>query len=67
MLIAQMPLMTGLRLNPTDAALMSQPYLLRFIDEGMEGSPHTFKEEVMPIEELAVLLEQVHGNGQHAP
>ena len=42
-------------------------YLLRLVNEGMEGGANTFEEEVMPIEELAVLLEQVHGNGQHAP
>ena len=42
-------------------------YLLRLVNEGMERGPHTFEEEVMPIEELAVLLEQVHGDRQHAP
>ena len=47
--------------------LCVRSYLLGFIDEGMKGGPHTFEEEVVTVEKLAILLEQVHGDGQHAP
>ena len=42
-------------------------HLLSFLNEGMIGGAHPLQEEVMPIQELAVSLKQVHGYGQHAP
>jgi hypothetical protein len=41
--------------------------LFKFVDERVIGSPHPLEEQVVAIEELAVLLQQVHGDGQHAP
>ena len=41
--------------------------LLGLLNEGVVGGAHPLQEEVMPIQELAVTLEQVHGYGQHPP
>ncbi len=46
---------------------LAAAHLLSLLYEGMVRSTHPFQEEVMPIQELAVPLQQVHGYGQHAP
>lgn len=46
---------------------LAPAHLLSFLDESMVGCTHPLQEEVMPIQELAVPLKQVHGDGQHAP
>ena len=42
-------------------------HLLCLLDEGVVGGPHPLQEEVVPVQELAVALQQVHGYGQHPP
>lgn len=39
--------------------------LLGVLNEGMVRSTHSLQEQVVPVQELAVLLQEVHGNGQH--
>ena len=39
---------------------------LSLINEGMVGGAHTFQEQVMAVQELAVALQEEHGDGQHA-
>lgn len=46
---------------------LATAHLLGLLNEGMVGGAHPLQEEVMPIQKLAVALEQVHGYGQHAP
>lgn len=46
---------------------LASAHLLGLLDEGVVGSPYPLQEKVVPIQELAVALEQVHGNGQHPP
>ena len=46
---------------------LAPAHLLGLLNEGMVGGAHPLQEEVVPIQELAVALEQVHGYGQHAP
>ena len=46
---------------------LATAHLLSLLNEGMVGSAHPLQEEVMPIQELAVALEQVHSYGQHPP
>lgn len=45
---------------------LASAHLLSLLDEGMVGGAHPLQEEVMPVQELAVSLKQVHGYGQHA-
>ena len=40
---------------------------LSLIDEGVVGGAHTLQEQVMAVQELAVPLQEEHGDGQHAP
>ena len=42
-------------------------HLLSLLYEGMIGGSYSFEEKVVAIQELAVALQQVHGDGQHAP
>ena len=46
---------------------LAPAHLLGFLNEGMVGGAHPLQEEVMPIQELAVALKQVHSYGQHPP
>ena len=39
--------------------------LLSFLYESMVGGPNPLEEQVMPIQELAVPLQQVHCDGEH--
>ena len=40
---------------------------LSLVYEGMVGGAHTLQEEVMAVQELAVPLQEEHGDGEHAP
>ena len=46
---------------------LAAAHLLSLLYEGMVRSTHPLQEDVMPIQELAIPLQQVHGYGQHAP
>ena len=42
-------------------------HLLSLLYEGMVGGAHPLQEQVVAIQELAVALQEVHGDGQHPP
>ena len=46
---------------------LSSAQLLSFLYKRMIGGPNPLQEQVMPIQELAVPLQQVHCNGEHSP
>lgn len=46
---------------------LAPAHLLSLLNERVVGGTHPLQEQVMPIQELAVALKQVHGYGQHAP
>ncbi|KAA6418738.1 MAG: hypothetical protein FRX49_11391 [Trebouxia sp. A1-2] len=46
---------------------LAPAHLLSLLYKGMVGSTYPLQKEVMPIQELAIPLQEVHGYGQHAP
>ena len=46
---------------------LAAAHLLSLFYKGMVRSTHPLQEEVMPIQKLAIPLQEVHGYGQHAP